>query len=373
MKNMLDLQKKCDFQQALINWYQANGRDLPWRCTSDAYRIWVSEVMLQQTRVDTAISYYLRFLENFPAIENLAAAPLQQVLKRWEGLGYYARARNLHRAAGIVAAGYNGKVPDTPEAFTALPGVGPYIGAAVLSIAFGRPLAVADGNVKRVLSRVFADPAPVNVPAAHKTYQSMASDLLDCRRPGTFNQALMELGALVCRPGKPLCRNCPILSHCRAYRRKETDLFPVRRKKRPVPLHRLVAAVIQKGPKVLIVCRPENGLLGGLWEFPGGRLSDGESAIDACHRIVDQTVNLRVQNAYEWTQVRHAYTHFRVEARVVICDYAAGRIRPNGPADFQWAGVRALQKHPFTGMTRRFLPALMEKRQAVEPVKGALN
>lgn len=370
---MLDPQKKSDFQQALINWYQANGRDLPWRRTSDAYCIWVSEVMLQQTRVDTAISYYFRFLENFPAIENLAAAPLQQVLKSWEGLGYYARARNLHRAAAIVATEYNGQVPDTVEAFTALPGVGPYIGAAVLSIAFGRPLAVADGNVKRVLSRVFAEPAPVNVPAAHKTYPALAADLLDSRRPGAFNQALMELGALVCRPKTALCRNCPVSAHCLAYGCNETDLFPVRRKTRPVPLHRLVAVVIQKGRKVLIVCRPENGLLGGLWEFPGDRISEGESAIDACHRIVGQTLNLRVQNAYEWTQVRHAYTHFRVEARVVICDYAAGRIRPDGPADFQWAGVRAFGRHPFTGMTRRFLPALMEKLQAVESITGAPN
>jgi A/G-specific adenine glycosylase len=200
-------------RRRLLSWYDVHRRDLPWRRTREPYRIWVSEVMLQQTQVRTAIPFYRRFLQQFPTPAHLARADEQSVLKCWEGLGYYARARNLHRAAARVAAS-GGRVPDEWDAFRALPGVGNYIAAAVLSIAYGRPHAVVDGNVKRVLARLLALDLPVNAPAALRAFQAEAERLLDRRRPGDYNQALMELGALVCTPRAPDCGGCPQDTQC---------------------------------------------------------------------------------------------------------------------------------------------------------------
>ncbi len=197
-------------RKKLLDWYATHRRRLPWRATSDPFAIWVSEVMLQQTQVATAIPYYRRFMDRFPTPAHLAAADIQEVLKLWEGLGYYSRARNLYRAAGVVTARFNGQVPDDPEAFRSLPGVGDYICAAVLSIAFGRVLPVVDGNVKRVLSRLLEIDTPVNRSGAHKIFQVPAMELVCPKQPADFNQAVMELGALVCRPKNPDCVTCPL-------------------------------------------------------------------------------------------------------------------------------------------------------------------
>lgn len=316
--------------------------------------------MLQQTRVDTVIGYYRRFLQRFPGVADLAAARLQEVLKLWEGLGYYARARNLHQAAGIVHSQYNGRVPSSRKDFIALPGVGSYIAAAVLSIAYEQPYAAVDGNVKRVFSRIYAAAVPVNGPDAAAFYQGLADDLLDRDRPGIFNQAVMELGALVCRPTGPHCGGCPVRDLCMAHRRGDVQSFPVREKRRSVPVYRLAAAVIRKKGRILIVCRPENGLLGGLWEFPGGEIESGESAEEAGQRLARKTVGLDAAAVQYLTRVKHAYTHFKVEADVLICDYHSGRVRLNGPADFRWISPRGLERYPLTGITRKFLPKLVE-------------
>jgi len=205
-----------DFRKRLLDWYAAHHRILPWRKTRDPYAVWVSEVMLQQTQVGTVIAYYERFMDRFADVAGLARADLQAVLKIWEGLGYYARARNLHRAAAVVCARHGGQVPDTWDQIRALPGVGPYIAAAVLSIAYHRPLAVVDGNVKRILARLFRIDAPVNVSSAAPVFQRKADELLERRQPGAFNQAMMELGAVVCRPRNPDCSHCPVSAHCRS-------------------------------------------------------------------------------------------------------------------------------------------------------------
>ncbi|MBS3732137.1 MAG: A/G-specific adenine glycosylase [Desulfobacterales bacterium] len=343
-----------------MDWYAENCRWLPWRRTQDPYHIWVSEIMLQQTRVDTVIGYYRRFLRRFPDVADLAAAGLQDVLKLWEGLGYYARARNLHQAAGIVNRQYHGRVPYSRADFIALPGVGSYIAAAVLSIAYEQPYAAVDGNVKRVLSRIYAAAVPVNGPGAAAFYQGLADDLLERERPGIFNQAVMELGALVCRPAGPDCGSCPVRDLCMAQRRGDVQSFPVRKKRRSVPTYRLAAAVIRKKGRILIVCRPENGLLGGLWEFPGGEMQSGESPEDAGLRLTRKTVGLNTGAVHYLTRVKHAYTHFKVEADVLICDYHSGRVRLNGPADFRWISPRSLGRYPLTGMTRKFLPKLVK-------------
>ncbi|MCP3953979.1 MAG: A/G-specific adenine glycosylase, partial [Desulfobacterales bacterium] len=268
----------------LISWYRRHQRRMPWRDTRDPYRIWLSEVMLQQTQVKTVIPYYHRFLRRFPTIQDLARGDLQDVLKLWEGLGYYARARNFHRAAGVVTDTFGGRVPDHWAEFIKLPGVGEYTASAVQSLAFGRPHAVVDGNVKRVLARLFAIKDPVNRPATYKMLKQIATQLMDRAQPGTFNQAIMELGALVCKPASPACDRCPIKTDCACLKSDSVGDFPKKEKRKPVPTVPMVAGVIRKNGKFLITRRKPEGLLGGLWEFPGGALQKGEDAAVGCVR-----------------------------------------------------------------------------------------
>ena len=228
-------------------WYSEHHRKLPWRESDDPYHIWVSEVMLQQTQVKTVLPYYEKFLHHFPGLEDLAGADLQDVLKLWEGLGYYARARNLHLAAKLVLEEYEGQIPSDWKAFQKLPGVGGYIASAVQSIAFGDPHAVTDGNVKRVLARLLKIDDPVNQPASHKIFREAASKLLDTRDPGNFNQAMMELGAMVCKPRKPECGFCPIPSFCLASQTDQTEDCPKRVQSKPVPRYHVLAGVIYIG------------------------------------------------------------------------------------------------------------------------------
>ncbi len=258
-------------RRRLLAWYQDHQRDLPWRQTRDPYRIWISEVMLQQTQVATVIPYYHRFLRRFPDLPTLARADMQEILKLWEGLGYYRRAHNLHQAARMLMDDSNGRIPHRRRPFLALPGVGNYIANAVMSIAFDLPCAVVDGNVKRVLARLGGMAEAVNHPPAHRTYQLAADRLLDDRCPGRFNQALMELGALVCTPRTPNCKACPWQAYCFARKHDATGDLPQRIRKAPKKEHAMVAGVLCHRHRLLIVQRPPEGLLAGLWEFPGGR------------------------------------------------------------------------------------------------------
>ena len=349
-------------RKALLKWYHLNSRKLPWRESKKPYDIWVSEIMLQQTQVNTVIPYFQRFCKKFPDIQALAASDLQPVLKLWEGLGYYSRARNFHKAAKIVVEQYGGNVPDDRGAFIALPGVGDYIAAAVLSIAFDQPLAVVDGNVKRVLARLFEIDAPVNVSAAYKIFKGFANDLLDVDDPATFNQAVMELGAMVCKPSKPDCGICPLSSWCLALKNEHAAAFPVKIKKAKVPHYFMAVGVIFKGDKVLIVRRPEEKMLGGLWEFPGGRLQAKEKAENACAQIIAEKVNLNVAIESKLTRIQHAYTHFKITADIFICTLVSGRVRRNGPTDHQWVYLNALEKYPFPGSNHKFIPKLIKER-----------
>jgi A/G-specific adenine glycosylase len=347
-------------RRRLLAWYESNRRRLPWRQTRDAYRIWVSEVMLQQTQVKTALPYYRRFLTQFPTLRKLAAADLEEVLKGWEGLGYYARPRNLHRAAGMLAACCAGRIPDRWDEFRALPGVGNYIAAAVLSIAFDRPHAVVDGNVKRVLARLLTMQAPANQAASHRLFQAQADRLLHRRRPGDFNQAMMELGALVCTPASPNCPVCPLIRCCAAHRGGAVGRYPRRVASRPVPEVQIAVGVVFKNGRVLITRRPEQGLLGGLWEFPGGKLRKGEHPAAACVREIKEEVDLAVTLEEPLAQVRHAYTHLRIHLHVFRCRFTAGRVRLNGPVDHRWVRIADLDRFAFPGANRKFIPLLKQ-------------
>ncbi|MCF8128000.1 MAG: A/G-specific adenine glycosylase [Deltaproteobacteria bacterium] len=350
-------------QRKLLDWYQEHHRSLPWRKTSDPYRIWVSEIMLQQTQVKTVIPYYERFISAFPDLETLADADLQKVLKIWEGLGYYARARNLHRAAQEIMANHGGVLPQNPTALKALPGIGEYVAAAVSSIAFGQPHAAVDGNVKRVLARFHKIDSPVNDPAFGNVFKNAATAFFDESNPGKFNQAMMELGALVCTPKNPDCRGCPLARKCLAF--GEKGEYPKRLKKARTREYHIAVGIVWKGPKVLITQRNPEGLLGGLWEFPGGKIKDDESPPMACAREIKEEVNLVVEPRERIARVRHAYTHFRIVMDVFPCDYRSGRVHLRGPVDFRWIGLHQIENFPFPGANRKFIPLIKPQTERV--------
>jgi len=349
------------FQKQLLNWYEVHQRQLPWRKTQDPFSIWVSEVMLQQTRVNTVIPYYLKFMKTFPSVRDLAKADLEAVLKVWEGLGYYSRARNLHRAACQVTNDLAGIIPDKFTPFKRLPGVGDYIASAVQSIAFGSCHAVVDGNVKRVLARMFCLDNPVNHPSSQKTFASLSEKLLNKKNPGTFNQALMELGALVCTPRNPGCLECPVAGKCSALATLTTDRFPLRVPSKKIPCHRIGVGIVQKNGYLLITRRKLNGLLGGLWEFPGGKCKKNEDASSACIREIREETGLEVEIDSYLTRVTHAYTHFKIKMDVFYCQYVSGDIALNGPIDYKWIELSDIPGLPFPRANLKFIPLIQTK------------
>lgn len=348
------------FRKRLIQWYEKNHRHLPWRETIDPYHIWVSEVMLQQTQVNTVIPYYRKFLDHFPELKCLARADLQEVLKVWEGMGYYARARNLHQAVIRVLNERKGQIPINLDEFKRLPGVGDYIASAVQSIAFGQPYAVVDGNVKRVIARMQKIDAPVNNTKSLNTFKRESDALLDRRRPGIYNQAMMELGATVCKPKNPECGECPIQSCCLSYRDQTVSEYPRRVRTRPIPQYHVVAGVVFKNGRVLITRRKPNGLLGGLWEFPGGNVLNEEASEEACIREIREKVNLSIEISKYLNRIRHAYTHFKIIMDVFMCRYVSGEVFLNGPTDHCWVPLDEIDRYPFPRAHHKFIPLLKE-------------
>src|SRR5262245_18972756 len=295
------------WRRPLLAWYRRHRRDLPWRATRDPYRIWVSEVMLQQTQVATARPYYDAFLRRFPTLPSLAAAREPQVLAAWSGLGYYRRARHLHAAARAVASEHGGRVPNDPETFGRLPGVGRYTTGAVLSIAFDRPLAALDGNVARVLSRWFAVRVSVRESQGARRLWRLAQALVPMRRSGDWNQALMELGATICTPRSPVCEKCPVSRFCRARALGRPEAFPPIAPRRATERVRRAVAVIERGGRVLMA-RRSGTLLDGLWEPPGVEPSDRASARRSLESLL-AAAGLRAKLEPTRQRVRHAITH----------------------------------------------------------------
>ena len=349
----------------LLAWFGTHHRQLPWRETEDPYCIWVSEVMLQQTQVKKVLEYYQNFLNRFPDVESLADAALQDLLKTWEGLGYYARARNLHKAARVVVKDLAGEIPTDYATFRKLPGVGAYIAAAVQSIAFNAPYAVVDGNVKRVLARLFLIETPINQSASTKIFQEKADLLLDHNAPGIFNQAMMELGATVCRPQSPTCIVCPVNATCRAFRTARQEEFPVKNKPKPLPEYHLVAGVVHKKGSVLITQRKPDGLLGGLWEFPGGKIQVEETPEKACIRAIREETNLLVEPIEYLTRVKHAYTHFKIVMDVFLCHYQSGKVALNEAVDYRWITVGQIDQFPFPRSNHKFIPLLTQGKEEI--------
>jgi A/G-specific adenine glycosylase len=352
------------FRERLPAWFDGARRPMPWRETDDPYRIWISEVMLQQTRVDQAWPYYERFTEAFPTVGALASADLDDVLRLWEGLGYYSRARNLHRAAQRVVEAYGGQIPDTEEAIRTLPGVGPYTAAAVLSIAYGRPLAVLDGNVARVLTRVFAVADDATSGRTRRHLQALADALLPPEQPARFNEAMMELGATVCTPAAPDCPACPLSPACAAYAEGEPTRYPVSKKKKPVPHHDIAVGVISDDEgRVLITKRPEDAMLGGLWEFPGGKVEPGEPTDAACRREILEELKVEVEVGEPVARIDHAYSHFRITLHAFLCRIVAGTPEHFDAQPMRWVAVEDLGDFAFPRANRRLIEALAERER----------
>ena len=336
--------------RVLTGWYDRHRRDLPWRDTRDPYAIWISEIMLQQTRVETVVPYFLRFLAKFPNCETLAQAPLGEVLKVWENLGYYTRVRNLHKAAGEIVERFGGQIPNRWEEILRLPGIGRYTAGAILSIAFGQDVIAVDGNVRRVISRLFAMEESVDDAATQKRIEEWVANLIPKRDPGRFNQALMELGAVCCTPKTPACPTCPLQEECRARKLGLTHRLPLRGKKKAIPHREVVAAVIRdENGRLLIVQRPVRGLLGSLWKFPGGILDPEELPAEGLARIVRTEMGIEIGVGSFLAAVKHAYTHFRITLTAFSCTLQKGV--PAG-APWRWAEPGELEELPFSKADR---------------------
>ncbi len=347
----------------LLDWFDNNKREMPWRDSDSPYRIWVSEIMLQQTRVDQAQPYFDRFIDRFPTVHDLAEASQQEVLRVWEGLGYYSRARNLHQAAQTVVTEYEGQLPRNYNEIIQLKGIGPYTAAAVLSIAFNKPHAAVDGNIVRVLSRYFGIEEDVRSSTTRRKIQELADDLIDQKRPGDFNQSLMELGALVCTPNEPLCHECPLRQKCKAHQQVKTDVIPYKSPKKTKPHHDIgVGVIINDQNEVLIALRPDDAMLGGLWEFPGGKKKENESVRETVTRECEEELGIEVKTYQQIARIKHSYSHFKITLHAFISCIESGTPQPNDSEQLKWVSLQELDQYPFPRANRQLIDKLTDNK-----------
>ncbi len=354
--------------QMLLDWYAQNQREFPWRSHPDPYHIWVSEVMAQQTRLETMLPYFQRWMERFPTITDLAAADQQAVLNLWEGLGYYSRARNLHKAAQMVKEEYGGKLPTTRTELESLPGIGPYTAGAIASMAFGADEAVVDGNVKRVYARLFQITEPVNTPSGEKTIWMLARTHLPPGQAGDYNQALMDLGATICLPRQPRCSRCPLAEICLAYQNDQTGELPVKKQKPRSPHYTVTAAVLHaKNGQVLIAQRPSEALLGSLWEFPGGKREPGEGLKDCLKREIQEELKCTINIGEKLGIYQHTYTHFKVTVHAYHCQIVDGQAAPHYHQAIRWVATDDLDSYPMGKIDRMISQQLQEENSTWNP------
>ncbi len=320
---------------------------MPWRTTKVPYHIWISEVMLQQTQVDTVIPYFNRFIAKFPTLQSLANADTQEVLKAWEGLGYYSRARNLQKAAKQLYYEHHSQFPTSYEHIQKIPGIGPYIGAAITSIAFGNPVPVVDGNVLRVFTRLWGLTDDIRLPKVRDQIFNQLTPFIQKSNPSDFNQGIMELGALICKPKNPECVSCPISDHCTAFLEQKTNQLPFKSKKAPPPHHHIAVGVIWKDNKILIGKRKESQMLGGLWEFPGGKQEKNESLHQTAIREIREETGLDVEILSEYPKIKHTYTHLKITLHAYNCRIIAGRPQPRSATELKWIDLSEVKHHPF--------------------------
>jgi A/G-specific adenine glycosylase len=308
--------------------------------------------MLQQTRVETVIPYFERWMKRFPSAADLAAAPLQEALALWEGLGYYSRVRSLHKSARLVMEQYDEQLPRDIESLRKLPGIGRYTAAAIASLAFGLDAATLDGNLKRVFARLFDVEEPADSLAGEKHLWALAEENLPKGRAGDYNQALMDLGATICLPKNPRCPLCPLIELCQARARGVQESRPVQKPKKEIPHYIVTAAVIRRGGKVLLAKRPAKGLLGGLWEFPGGKAEPGENLPDALQREIREELAADIHVGESFGIYRHAYTHFRITLHAFLCTLDGKEPRPLEAEEIAWVTPHDLANYPMGKVDR---------------------
>lgn len=360
--------------RALAAWHTAQQRALPWRTAPpgarDPYTVWISEIMAQQTRLETVVDYYTRWMTRFPTVRALAAAEQQEVLKLWEGLGYYARARNLHKAAQQIVEQHGGDVPRTRQELLALPGIGEYTVGAILSLAFNQPAPLLDGNVKRVLSRLTDLADPIDKPAVVRHLWELAQIVVESAPPdlpGAVNESLMELGATVCTPQNPRCLLCPVAAYCRAAARGTQSQRPVTSPRKATPHFDVAAGVIWQGEahnsQLLIAQRPQDGMLGGLWEFPGGKQEPSDMDLPAClAREIHEELGMEIAVGAPVAVVPHAYTHFRITLHAYHARHVGGTPQAIGVADWRWINFDELDAFPFPVTDQKVIAALRAER-----------
>ena len=340
----------------ILDWFRKNQRPLPWRGQYDPYQVWVSEIMLQQTQVKSMLPYFQRFLEAFPNVQALAEAPEEKVLRLWEGLGYYSRARNLQKGAKVIVEKFGGQIPSNKADLLSLPGIGPYTAGAILSIAFNQDEPLVDGNVMRVLSRLTGDKAPVKENS--KRFWSLAEKLLPKGQARDFNQGLMELGALICTPQNPKCGECPLRSECVAYKDGLTDVIPNMGKKTEKTRLQVACVVLEKEDKIFVQQRPPTGLYAGFWEFPGGKLEGSESPEEALLREIREELALELASATPLTVIKHSYTRYHVTLHCFRAQIQEEILQLNSASEGRWVTLEELESLPLLSANRKLLELL---------------
>ncbi|MBX2859691.1 MAG: A/G-specific adenine glycosylase [Vampirovibrio sp.] len=354
---------KQGFADELVTWYIANHRDLPWRDTKNPYHIWLSEIMLQQTQVATVIPYYHRFLDLFPTIQDLAAAPQDQVLKAWEGLGYYARCRNLYKAAQQIVSEHKGVFPKVFEDVHALCGIGRSTAGAIVTFAFDDPHPLMDGNVKRVLCRLYNISEDPGLPTVQTTLWEYSEALLTQTDDAySYNQAIMELGATLCTTKNPKCLVCPVQSHCSGFAAGTQHELPTKPPKKQTPHLTIGVGVIWHNHKILIQQRPEEGLLGGLWEFPGGKQEADESLEETVAREIKEELGIDVEVQEKIMAVKHAYTHFKITLHAYHCKHKSGKPVSAQKQPWQWVPLEEIPNYAFPKANKKVLEHLLQAK-----------
>lgn len=344
--------------QALLVWFAENRRPLPWRKEYRPYHVWISEIMGQQTQMERVVGYFKNWIRQFPDIPTLAAASEQEVFKAWEGLGYYSRVRNIRKAADILVQEYGAELPDDEARLLALPGIGPYTAAAILSIAFKRTVPLLDANVERILCRLDDIDLPVKQTATRKLLVQRCSELLPQNNARNFNQALMEFGALVCTPKRPACSTCPLQPHCRSYAQDIVDLRPVPGKKEKRIDISMACGIIQQNDRFYIQQRLEKDVWGGLWEFPGGRFKEGENAEQAAVREILEETEFQVTNLQPFATAVHHYTKYRVTLEAFFCTLKKNQAEKpvlHAASQYKWVRLNELRTFAFPAGHRRLI------------------
>jgi A/G-specific adenine glycosylase len=352
-----------NFTQSLLSWYYDNKEDFPWRLTKDPYKIWISEIMLQQTQVKTVIPFYQNWIKKFPTIYDVANASDEVLFKYWEGLGYYNRANNFRTACNEIIQSHNGIIPQTKLELINLKGIGDYTSSAIASIAFKKKNHAIDGNVKRIMARVLClkDFSKLSF----NKMDNFLSDNIDSNNPGDFNQALMDLGRDVCKPRNPLCECCPISSICKSYIMEETQNYPViKKKKSKLPHYIIGVGIIWHNNKILITKRKKNALLGGLWEFPGGKAIKNESIPNCIKREILEELAINVDVLNFITKVNHKYSHFGIILHAYHCFYKTGEIICNSSDDWKWIRPNQLAQFPFPKANHYIFPYILNQEVA---------